>query len=520
MSENSELEQKLQDGIQAARSGSRATARRLLEEVIAEDSNNELAWMWLASVVTTLSERRSCLEKALQINPNNERAREALNKLSGSKKQERETEDTAQLEQYRQIQQRAARSAPKSVLQETELNQSLSSRSGGMNIRALIAAVFVVALLGAGVILIGSAVLPALSPTPTRVVAALPSPRPTNPPLPTATRFVVSGDIRSAATLPPTFTPAPTDTPPPTETPTITPFPLSEFEMLVTARDPQEASPALYRARGDGGGEARLVDDTRQVIHSRDGRLIAFVRTVIYPADENNPEEASSAEIFVAPVDNPAAAEQVTDLRIKSASKPAFSPDGRVLVFVTDWDGDDDLWLYDLINDQISKLTDNSFVDRDPDWSPDGRSIVFASDQDTPGFTRLYTLTFTDENEQGFVIAPLYSGGGGNNFAPRYSPDGRSITFVNDRSGDGDVYIIDSDGQRPFLLTADDNEAEDRAPVFTPDGRSIAFISNRGGDIFQIYLVNLQGTEVIRLGDTNRDVESFSFRPDFRFRLN
>lgn len=73
-----ELEEKLKSGITAARSGNRSTARRLLEEVIAQDPNNELAWIWMASVVESTSERRICLERVLEINPRNARAREAL----------------------------------------------------------------------------------------------------------------------------------------------------------------------------------------------------------------------------------------------------------------------------------------------------------------------------------------------------------------------------------------------------------------------------------------------------------
>ncbi len=81
MSENDSVDQKLQAGIEAARSGDRAKARRLLEQVIEVDDSNELAWIWLASGVNTVRERRECLERVLQINPNNTRAREALSRL-------------------------------------------------------------------------------------------------------------------------------------------------------------------------------------------------------------------------------------------------------------------------------------------------------------------------------------------------------------------------------------------------------------------------------------------------------
>ena len=53
----------------------------LLQQVLSIDGDNELALMWMASVVDTLNERRFYLERALQVNPDNTRAREALRRL-------------------------------------------------------------------------------------------------------------------------------------------------------------------------------------------------------------------------------------------------------------------------------------------------------------------------------------------------------------------------------------------------------------------------------------------------------
>src|SRR5258708_16142780 len=74
----------LNAGIQAAKNKRRAEARRLLEQVLEADDSNETAWMWFATVVDTPREKRICLENVLDINPNNQRAREALEKLGPS----------------------------------------------------------------------------------------------------------------------------------------------------------------------------------------------------------------------------------------------------------------------------------------------------------------------------------------------------------------------------------------------------------------------------------------------------
>jgi hypothetical protein len=78
------VQDRLREGIEAARRGDKLTARRLLQQVLLQDRTNEAALMWMASVMDTVAERRAYLERALQVNPNNDRAREALARLGGT----------------------------------------------------------------------------------------------------------------------------------------------------------------------------------------------------------------------------------------------------------------------------------------------------------------------------------------------------------------------------------------------------------------------------------------------------
>ncbi|KXK14356.1 MAG: hypothetical protein UZ15_CFX003003090, partial [Chloroflexi bacterium OLB15] len=71
------IEELLRQGVDAARSGDKLTARRLLQQVLLNDKHNVTALMWMASVVDTLEDRRAYLQRVLQVDPNNERAREA-----------------------------------------------------------------------------------------------------------------------------------------------------------------------------------------------------------------------------------------------------------------------------------------------------------------------------------------------------------------------------------------------------------------------------------------------------------
>ncbi len=74
-----EVTQMLRDGIKAAQSGNRAEARLMLLRVTEADSENENAWMWLASISEYPEELLVFLNNVLKINPENERAVKWLN---------------------------------------------------------------------------------------------------------------------------------------------------------------------------------------------------------------------------------------------------------------------------------------------------------------------------------------------------------------------------------------------------------------------------------------------------------
>ncbi len=67
-----------QRGIRAAKAGQKDEARQLLQQSIRLEPDNEAAWLWLASVARDNRERLFCLQKILEINPNNETALKAL----------------------------------------------------------------------------------------------------------------------------------------------------------------------------------------------------------------------------------------------------------------------------------------------------------------------------------------------------------------------------------------------------------------------------------------------------------
>jgi len=61
----------LHDAVQLAQAGERQEARRLLWQVVQSEPNNEIAWLWLASVAADLPEYERALTEVLRVNPGN-----------------------------------------------------------------------------------------------------------------------------------------------------------------------------------------------------------------------------------------------------------------------------------------------------------------------------------------------------------------------------------------------------------------------------------------------------------------
>lgn len=115
-------------------------------------------------------------------------------------------------------------------------------------------------------------------------------------------------------------------------------------------------------------------------------------------------------------------------------------------------------------------------------------TLVFQSDiagPDNPnGRTRIYTIDLSTG-----AIATLTHGRDHRDENPRWSPDGRRIAFKSNRGGSSyDIYVMDADGRNAVRVT--DHPAHDHDPSWMPDGRSLVFASERDSrsDLYRVWL--------------------------------
>src|SRR6185295_9164422 len=104
-----------------------------------------------------------------------------------------------------------------------------------------------------------------------------------------------------------------------------------------------------------------------------------------------------------------------------------------------------------------------------PAWSPDGRTIVFVSWRDGNG--EVYAMDANGSGPRNLTQNPA------NDVRPAWSPDGGRIAFASRRDGNSEVYVMNADGSGPRNLTR--SRASDDYPTWSPDGQRIAFLRVR-----------------------------------------
>lgn len=171
---------------------------------------------------------------------------------------------------------------------------------------------------------------------------------------------------------------------------------------------------------------------------------------------------------------------------------PSFSPDGMHLLFISDRDGDFEIYRMNLDGSGQKQITDNSFEDRAPSYSPDGQTIVFCSNRN--GEYEIFEMK-ADGQDQKSIFA------GGHSWSPRFSPDGKLITFYSNKLGAYEIWLMDHNGKNARKLTEDDGASY---PCFSPDGSSIVYSSYQG-DTPQIHLLDLQTGKSTQLHKSDAD---------------
>jgi len=97
---------------------------------------------------------------------------------------------------------------------------------------------------------------------------------------------------------------------------------------------------------------------------------------------------------------------------------------------------------------------------------------------------------------------------------PIWSPDGKWIAYMSDRTGEDELYIIPQDGKGGEIRITTDGHCFRFAPVWSPDSKKLLFADKD----LKLYYVNIQERKIILVDSTkNWEIRDYSWSPDNRW---
>lgn len=232
---------------------------------------------------------------------------------------------------------------------------------------------------------------------------------------------------------------------------------------------------------------------------------------------------------------------------------PAWSPDGRKVVFESNRTGHWQLYLYNFDKKSIKPLISNKANNRYPAWSPDGNKIAFVNQNENSTDIQILTLATGEIKTlalEGEVLFPSWSADSSaisysvkkndqfllqqielpslaistlispakRELWPRWSSDGRYLTFFSRRDTKGkfdEIYLYSAKNKTTKRLTFNPNH--DFCPTWSPNNQEIAYIHKQSQQNRFIQVINLQGKAIKQLAKGYYRITEPAWSPDGKF---
>ena len=235
----------------------------------------------------------------------------------------------------------------------------------------------------------------------------------------------------------------------------------------------------LFVADADGANQQRVLETRYPLMSpswSPDGQYLAYVSF-----------ETKHSAIYVQQVRT--GERRQVSARAGVNGAPEWSPDGKRLALTLGGSGGNpDIYILDLGDQVLTRVTDDPAIDTEPVWSPDGRSIYFTSDR--AGSPQIYQIgTQPGARPKRITFGTSY------NARPRVSPDGTLLAMVTLDNGSYRIAVQELASGAVRVLS---HGRLDESPSFAPNGATLIYAereSNRG----ELATVSTDGLTGLRL---------------------
>lgn len=230
-----------------------------------------------------------------------------------------------------------------------------------------------------------------------------------------------------------------------------------------------------YTLAADGSGAAREVSiaGLKRGLWSPDGKMVMYHR------------DGSDTQLYLANSDS--SGERQLPFK---AGNSSWSRDSKSILFqqflaTEKGTKNSDIFQFTLANNELKPIVENAAFDGDPSLSPDGNTLLFVSERD--GNIEIYKKDLATGIETRLTNSP------GHDSYPSFSPDGTQIVFNSDRERENtDVYIMNADGSGLRKLTDLPTNEFVTSDPWSADGTTLLVVSNAtGADNIYKYEVEL-----------------------------
>jgi len=154
-------------------------------------------------------------------------------------------------------------------------------------------------------------------------------------------------------------------------------------------------------------------------------------------------------------------------------------------------------------------LTDHPAKDNCPFISPDGQTIVFLSDRS--GNFEIFKMNIDGSAVEQLTFCSVTKE------HPQFSPDGKQVMFLKDYREKTEIWIMDQNGSNQRQLTS--NDWRDERPFLSPDGKHITCaekVSVNGRMLGVIRMMDADGKNDVEITAREDRDENAAWSPDGR----
>src|SRR5215203_4964243 len=192
------------------------------------------------------------------------------------------------------------------------------------------------------------------------------------------------------------------------------------------------------------------------------------------------------------------------------------NPQGRIAFVRSDESGLRSLYVVNADGTNQQRVTDSIIVEGTIVWTPDGTSVIMQAGVD--GVSRVVRVGVGPDNKMA-DSAQLTADVTGDSAFPALSPDGKMVAYqFKPKDGQFQIYVMNIDGSNKRMVS--DRSGVASLPAWSPDSKSIAYVQGAeqtAGSVKEIWTTDVEAGTPQKITNTGVALTYPTWSPDGKF---